>query len=155
MSDAPAIRFAPFADLSARELHDILKLRFDVFVLEQQSLYPEIDGGDPEALHLIVEADDAIIGVARIMGLEDTGPITIGRVAIATPHRGGGLGSRMVTAALDHLAAHAAGRYVTLGAQLHLEDFYAGFGFRRVSGVYDDGGIPHVDMTRRADMVEI
>lgn len=154
MNDAPAIRFAPFADLSAREFHDILKLRFDVFVLEQQSLYPEIDGADPDAVHLIVERAGAIVGVARLVGLADAGPVTIGRVVIAKAYRGGGLGREMIVAALDYLAVHAPGRYVTLGAQLHLEDFYAAFGFKRVSGVYDDGGIPHVDMTRRADMVD-
>lgn len=153
MTTAPAIRFAPFAGLSAREYHDLLKLRFDVFVLEQQSLYPEIDGNDPDALHMIVEDDRSMIGVARLLGLNEAGPVAIGRVAIAKDRRGEGLGKMMIEAALRHLAENAQGRHVTLGAQLHLEDFYSGFGFKRISGVYDDGGIPHVDMTRPADMV--
>lgn len=154
MTNAPAIRFAPFAGLSTLEFHDVLKLRFDVFVLEQQSLYPEIDGNDPEALHLIVEDGAIVIGAARLLGLEGVGPITIGRVAIARDRRGIGLGKTMIEAALTYLAQYAPGRHITLGAQLHLEDFYSAFGFKRISGVYDDGGIPHVDMTRPADMVE-
>lgn len=154
MTTAPAIRFAPFAGLSTREFHDILKLRFDVFVLEQQSLYPEIDGNDPDALHMVVEDDGGIIGTARLLGLGEVGPVAIGRVAIAKDRRGGGLGQRMIEAALSYLQETAPGRHVTLGAQLHLEDFYGAFGFKRISGVYDDGGIPHVDMTRPTDMVE-
>jgi ElaA protein len=154
MTNAPTIRFAPFAGLTALEFHDVLKLRFDVFVLEQQSLYPEIDGNDPEALHMFVEDGGAVIGTARLLGMGGVGPVTIGRVAITRDRRGSGLGQTMVEAALAYLHEHAPGRHITLGAQLHLEDFYSAFGFKRISGVYDDGGIPHVDMTRPTDMVE-
>lgn len=156
MPHSPAIRFAPFTGLGGAELHDILKLRFDVFVLEQQSLYPEIDGQDPDATHMIVDSGGVIVGTTRILNLiggatNTTGDaITIGRVAIAKPYRGQGLGRRMVQAALEHIAKTAADRPVTLGAQLHLEAFYASLGFQRVSEIYDDGGIPHVDMTRPA-----
>ena len=153
MTIAPAIRFLPFAGLSAREFHDILKLRFDVFVLEQQSLYPEIDGNDITATHMVVLTDGNLIGVVRIMGLEGGGPVSIGRVAVIAEHRGTGLGRQMISAALTYINETAPGRDVSLGAQLHLEGFYGAFGFERTTDVYDDGGIPHVDMTRRADMV--
>ena len=125
-----------------------------MFIIEQQSLYPEIDGNDPDALHLIVEDEGTVVGVARLLDEEGVGPITIGRVAVAKDRRASGLGQRMIAAALDYLADHAPGRHATLGAQLHLEDFYGAFGFKRISGVYDDGGIPHVDMTRPTDRVE-
>lgn len=147
------IRFAAFNALSASTFHDLLKLRFDVFVLEQQSLYPEIDGQDPAALHMIVETGATLVGTARLLGLAGTGPISIGRVALAKGDRGQGLGRVMIATALTHIRAAAPGRDQTLGAQHHLEPFYAGFGFRRISDIYDDGGIPHVDMLRPADMV--
>ena len=70
------------------------------------------------------------------------------RVAVRADMRGTGLGREMMAAALDHIAAAAPGRPVRLGAQTYLEGFYTSFGFRTVSSVYDDGGIPHVDMER-------
>lgn len=140
------IRAVAFDALSPGSLYGVLKLRFDVFVLEQQSLYPELDGADPHALHLVAGAAEAPEGVARILGLDGDGPVAIGRVAIAKSARGHGLGRRLVAAALAEIAARAPGRPVTLGAQLHLERFYGGFGFHRCSEVYDDGGIDHVDM---------
>lgn len=144
--------FTPFADLRAGELHDVLKLRFDVFVLEQRSLYPEIDGADKLAMHGVVRRGDAPTPVAtlRIEGLEG-GDLTIGRVAVHPDHRGAGLGPAMIGEALDFIAEAAPGRRVTLGAQIHLEGLYGRFGFRRASDVYDDGGIPHVAMALGAE----
>ena len=150
---SPDIRVCPFAALTARDLHDVLKLRFDVFVLEQESLYPEIDGQDTEAVHIIARSRDEIVGVARILGPTDAGEAVIGRVAIDRQARGTGLGRRIVAAAIAHISETAPERPIRLGAQLHLEGFYASFGFSRVSGVYDDGGIPHVDMLRPADIL--
>lgn len=152
MTAPVAIRFVPFAALDAATLHDILKLRFDVFVLEQASIYPEIDGADPTAVHGIASAGErgAPLGVLRLLGVDGPGAIHIGRVAIHPDHRGDGLGRRLIAAALDHIAQTAPGRDVKLGAQIHLERFYGGFGFNRCSGVYDDGGIDHVDMTLTA-----
>lgn len=142
-----ALAFTPFASLSAGTLHDLLKLRFDVFVLEQRSLYPEIDGKDKAATHAIVRhGDDAApVATLRLEGLEG-GDVAIGRVAVRPEHRRAGLGGAMIAGALAHVAAVAPGRRVTLGSQEHLQDFYARFGFLRCSDVYDDGGIAHVKM---------
>ena len=144
------LRLLTLDAMTARELHDLLKLRFDVFVLEQQSLYPEIDGRDPEALHAFAAADGdpAPAATLRALGLDGTGPVWIGRVAIRRDHRGRGLGRALMRAAIAALDARAPGRPQRLGAQAHLESYYAGFGFARASAVYDDGGIPHVDMER-------
>lgn len=144
---AADVRFARLEEMSAAALHDMLKLRFDVFVLEQRSLYPEIDGQDPSSLHLIAKDDHgATVGTLRILGLGGEGPVWIGRIAVAPSHRGDGLGSRMIDAAIAEIARRAPGRPIALGAQIHLEAFYCGFGFRRSSEIYDDGGIDHVDM---------
>ena len=143
------MRFVRLSELSGREVHDLLKLRFDVFILEQQSLYPEIDGRDVEAVHLIAaDAGGAPAATLRLLGMDGDGPVYIGRVAVRADQRGTGLGRKMMTTALDHIAAAAPWRPVRLGAQTYLERFYASFGFRTISGVYDDGGIPHVDMEK-------
>lgn len=150
MTAPPALRFASLAALGARGLHDVLKLRFDIFVLEQQSLYPEIDGRDPEALHLVAQSGGEVVGALRVLGLAGDGPVSIGRVAVRADRRGTGLGRRMMEAALARIDADAPGRAVTLGAQIAQEGFYQGLGFARSSGEYDDGGIAHVEMTRPA-----
>lgn len=144
------LRFLALDDMTARELHDLLKLRFDVFVMEQQSLYPEIDGRDVTALHAFAsaEGEQAPAGTLRVLGLDGQGPVWIGRVAIRRDMRGVGLGRALMRAAVEMLDERAPGRPQRLGAQEHLESYYAGFGFTRISGVYDDGGVPHVDMER-------
>lgn len=149
MAFSGEVEIVGFDALTASMLHNILKLRFDVFVLEQKSLYPEIDGADPVALHLIVRDGGEICGTLRILDLAAPGgPVKIGRVAVHPDQRGTGLGRQMMQAALAHIDRQAPGRPVSLGAQCQLESFYASFGFKRCSDIYDDGGIDHVDMTR-------
>lgn len=128
-------------------LYALLKLRFDVFILEQESIYPELDDQDQGALHCVASAEATPIATLRIL---DKGDIHIGRVAVRADHRGTGLAQGMMRAALARIRADWPDRRVVLGAQQHLERFYSGFGFSTCSGVYDDGGIPHVDMERTA-----
>ncbi|MEL6793549.1 MAG: GNAT family N-acetyltransferase [Pseudomonadota bacterium] len=144
-----SLEFLRLDDMSAGRLYDVLKLRFDVFVLEQESLYPELDGRDRGAVHAVVsdEAGD-VVATLRMLNVVGEGAVTIGRVAIAEAARGDGLGRRLMSAALGYLEAHAPKRSVRLGAQRQLEGFYASLGFARTSDVYHDGGIPHVDMER-------
>ncbi len=144
---AETIKIRAFDDLDTRSLYAILKLRFDVFILEQESLYPELDDQDQIALHLTACRGEALVGVLRIL---PTDPVSIGRVAVAGGARGDGLASRMMQSALTRISADWPDRRVKLGAQQHLEAFYARFGFVRCSDIYDDGGIPHIDMVMEA-----
>lgn len=144
---AEAISIHPFDTFDGASLYALLKMRFDVFILEQQSFYPELDDQDQKALHLTAHRGDCLVGVLRIL---PTNPISIGRVAVRKTARGDGLAGRMMQAALERIAADWPDREVKLGAQQHLEVFYSRFGFKRCSGVYDDGGIPHIDMVRAA-----
>lgn len=140
-------RFLKFGDMDGAALYALLKLRFDVFILEQESIYPELDDQDQGALHCVAFTGASPIATLRILDKDD---IHIGRVAVRTDYRGSGLAQRMMQAALTQIAADWPNRRVVLGAQQHLEKFYGGFGFKTCSGVYDDGGIPHVDMEKPA-----
>jgi ElaA protein len=141
---SPLLRTARFADLTPFEVYALCRLRVDVFVVEQECPYPELDGRDVEAttLHLWVEVDGRVAATARV--LDDGATRAIGRVATAPAHRGVGHAARLIEEGI----ALCAGYPVTLGAQAHLEGWYERFGFRRSGPGYDEDGIPHVPMRR-------
>jgi ElaA protein len=140
----PLLRRARFAELTGAEVYALCRLRVDVFVVEQQCPYPELDGRDLEAAteHLWVEVDGDPVATLRV--LDDGASRAIGRVATAAGWRGRGLAARLVGRVL---ADHGSGP-LTLGAQAHLEGWYARFGFRRDGEPYVEDGIPHVPMRR-------
>jgi predicted GNAT family N-acyltransferase len=140
----PVLRRATPADLTAGELYALCRLRVDVFVVEQQCPYPELDGRDlePGTEHLWLEEDGGVLATLRVL---DDGPSrAIGRVATAAHARGRGLAARLMAAAL---ATYGEGP-LHLGAQAHLEGWYERFGFRRSGEGYVEDGIPHVPMHR-------
>lgn len=154
----PPIRRVAFDALTLRDLHDMLALRSRVFVVEQASPYPDIDGRDPGALHLIARDEaGAIVGCARCLGPDEDGPdgeksdapVSFGRLAVDPSQRSTGLGRALVAESLTVLAERWPGRDVVIGAQQHLERFYGSFGFVRDTDPYDDFGIPHIDMRLR------
>lgn len=136
-----------FSELSVDELYEILRLRVDVFVVEQACPYPEIDGNDRDALHLIGMERDEIAAYARVLkpGAVHEHP-AIGRVIVRKTHRGKGIARELVEKAKQVVTARYGEAPVRLSAQHHLEEFYASCGFLAVSEPYDEDGIPHVDM---------
>ncbi len=147
MTDAPPlrppIREARFAELTPAELYGLLRLRVDVFVVEQNCPYPELDGRDtePGAVHLWVADDDGTV-LATIRVLENGEDRAIGRVATAASARGRGLSAQLVRRGIELCA----GRTVDIGAQAYLETWYERFGFRRSGPDYVEDGIPHLPM---------
>ncbi len=140
-----------FDELTARELHDALKLRCDVFVVEQRCAFAEIDGQDPTALHLLYREGETLAGCLRVFAPEGLGGAArIGRIATAGTHRGSGLGHRLMAEALRLCAERWPEADVVLSAQSHLQPFYGRHGFQPVSETYLEDDIPHVDMRRRA-----
>lgn len=133
-----------FDELTLRELHDLLKLRFDVFILEQRSLYPDIDGLDPESQHLLGVEDGRIEACARWRN--EDGVVRLGRIVVSPRCRGGGTGSRLMREALARIGDWP----VRLHGQEHLARFYEAFGFQTESGPFDEDGIPHLVMLRPA-----
>jgi ElaA protein len=148
MSEPPQLRRAPFAELSPFEVYGLLRLRVDVFVVEQECPYPELDGRDvePTTLHLWFEADGPSGSeiVATIRLLDDGGSRAIGRVATVADFRGQGLAAQLIEEGI----ALSGDLPITLGAQAHLEGWYERFGFRRSGPGYVEDGIPHVPMRR-------
>lgn len=144
-----------FRELDADTLYALLKLRSEVFVVEQQCAYLDPDGKDrhPQVVHLLGRADDgAIAAYLRILPAGVSYPqVSFGRVLTAPAFRGRGLGDPMIRAALAQIQARWPGADVQIGAQAHLEHYYARHGFVRNSEPYLDDGIPHIDMLRRAD----
>lgn len=142
----PRLRSAPFAELSTHELYGLCRLRVDVFVVEQQCPYPELDGRDlePETVHLWFEADGEPVATVRV--LQGEAGRVIGRVATAAAYRNRGLAGRLLEAAIEVCA----GAPISLGAQAYLEEWYERFGFRRSGPGYVEDGIPHVPMHRPA-----
>ena len=139
------MRSAPFVELSASELYGLCRLRVDVFVVEQECPYPELDGRDvePETVHLWFEADGEPVSTVRVLRGEDDGRV-IGRVATAAAYRNRGLAGRLLEAAIELCA----GAPISIGAQAYLESWYERFGFRRSGPGYIEDGIPHIPMRR-------
>ncbi|WP_022925919.1 GNAT family N-acetyltransferase [Serinicoccus marinus] len=139
------IRAARFADLDNRVLHDLLRLRVDVFVVEQECAYPEIDGRDVEetTVHLWTDVHGGVAATVRIL-VDDDGTRHLGRVATHRDHRGQGYAAALLREGLDRLGPGP----VHLGAQAHLEQWYARLGFRRSGPDYLEDGIPHLPMVR-------
>jgi ElaA protein len=145
-------RWAAFNELSLDDLYDILRLRQTVFILEQASLYADIDGKDQAALHYLMREGEAgsLLGAIRLFAQPENACARIGRVVIAKEGRGSGLGRVMMQAGIDKAEALVPGCAIHVSAQSYLEAFYGSLGFEAVSEDYIEDGIPHVDMIRSA-----
>ncbi|MFC5289339.1 GNAT family N-acetyltransferase [Actinokineospora guangxiensis] len=131
-------------ELTAADLYDLLRLRVDVFVVEQECPYPELDGRDMLAstVHLWLREGGAVLGCLRLL---DEGPATrVGRVCTAASARGTGLGGTLMAAAVERIGA----RESVLGAQVQAQGLYARFGYAPEGEVYLEDGIPHISMRR-------
>jgi ElaA protein len=137
-----------FDDLSAPTAYDVWRLRQQVFVVEQGSPYPDLDGRDSEAStrHLLLRLDGVLVGYARV--LDDGGWARIGRVVVAQQARGQGFADLLVRAALEVIGD----REIRLDAQTGLVRWYASYGFEPIGPAFDDDGVTHIPMARRATL---
>jgi ElaA protein len=136
-----------FEALSAATLYELLRFRQQIFVVEQSSPYPDLDGLDAGARHLMLRREEALVGYLRLLPGDDAAPaVRVGRVAVGAGWRSQGLGRRLMTEALAFCHEHHCGQPIRLSAQLALVPFYRGLGFREIGAPYDDFGVPHVDM---------
>jgi len=141
------LRLATFDELDARTAYRLWQLRVDVFVVEQQCPYPELDGRDIEAdtRHIWIAEADQPIAYLRLLA-ESNGEARIGRVCVAANARGGGLAQELMEAALERIGKQAS----VLDAQVHLSGWYERFGYVVTGPELLEDGIPHVPMRRPA-----
>ncbi len=141
-----------FEDLTLDELYDDLYLRVDVFVVEQNCPYPEIDGKDRYAYHLLCK-DEAgkIIASLRILDKGQTfSEMAVGRVVVSPDHRGEGLGKKMMKRAIDFICKELKVPCFNLQAQAHLTPFYEKLGLKICTDIYLEDDIPHQSMIYEA-----
>jgi len=144
--------FRTFQELTVEQLFDVLLLRVDVFVVEQQCAYRELEDWDrhPETVHLSGRNEGGqLIAYARILSPGVRFPeINLGRFVVRTDSRKQGIGHQLLRAALQEIARCWPQTPIRISAQDYLQAFYAQYAFIRVSDVYLEDGIPHVDMLK-------
>ncbi|GAA2131680.1 GNAT family N-acetyltransferase [Nocardioides bigeumensis] len=141
---AAQVRDLTFADLDAETAYAVWRLRQQVFVVEQHSPYPDLDGRDlePTTRHLLVEEDGAVVAYARVV--DDGETVRVGRVVVEPTARGRGLADALMQVALDGDGDRA----VVLDAQTEVAGWYATYGFEVTGPEFDDDGVLHLPMRR-------
>lgn len=136
-----------FEELSVYELYAILRLRNEVFAVEQQCVYPDTDNKDQESWHLMGLEGSSLLAYSRILppGLSYE-QASIGRVVNSPSARGKGLGKELMRQSIDHLYHLFGKQPVKIGAQLYLLGFYQSLGFISSGDIYLEDGIEHIEM---------
>jgi ElaA protein len=152
MSSKTAWKSKTFTQLTTNELYDLLKLRIDVFVVEQSCFYPDLDDHDrhPQTRHFFCYQDGMMAAYLRILpkGLTYQDYISIGRVVTAPHARGNGLGHELMQVALAECLKCFPADTVKISAQEHLEKYYNKHGFVKVTEMYLEDDIPHIGMLK-------
>lgn len=136
-----------FNMLSVNELYQILKLRSEVFVVEQNCVYQDLDNKDQKALHLFGEVEGKIIAYSRLFkGNDYFDNSSIGRVVVALNFRDMNFGHALINRGISEIKKHFNEENITISAQLYLKKFYESHGFVATSDMYLEDDIPHIEM---------
>jgi ElaA protein len=136
-----------FNELTIHELYEILQLRSEVFVVEQNCVYQDIDGKDTKAMHLIGTMDNKMVAYARLFNKgEYFENASIGRVVVDSKHRNLNFGHDLMRNAMDAIKQHFETTKISISAQLYLKKFYESHGFTQIGDGYLEDGIPHIKM---------
>jgi ElaA protein len=142
-------KIKPFEALTVNELYNLLKLRSEIFVVEQNCVYLDIDNKDKAALHLIGQYNDKIVAYARLF---DSGisfdNASIGRVVVDADYRDRKWGHDLMCEAIEGIKSNFGKDKITIGAQLYLKKFYESHSFVQTSEMYLEDDIPHIEMQR-------
>ena len=135
-----------FNELTVDELYALLRVRSEVFVVEQDCVYQDMDGDDKEAIHVWITEGEKLVALARVCPAGVHLPtISIGRVI--TTVRGKGYGKQVMLAAIDVAVEHFGATSIDIEAQEYAKGFYEGVGFKQTSDTFMLDGIPHIKMT--------
>ena len=143
---------APYEALSLNDLYDLIQARIEVFIVEQNCPYQDVDGKDRHSLHLWGRGDQGLVlAYARITapGVRFPEP-SIGRVITTESGRGQGLGRELMVRAIEAIGSHYPNQPIRISAQQYLERFYSSLGFETVSEAYLEDNIPHLEMLKSA-----
>lgn len=146
-------QWSAFADIAPADLYQVLQKRQDVFILEQTCLYPDLDGLDQDAQHLLgwrsEDGKRELVAYLRCLAPGAKFPeMSLGRILTTSAARGTGIGRELVAQGIVHAERLHPGHRIRIGAQQRLERFYQEFGFITCSEPYDEDGILHIDMLR-------
>ena len=146
LNDKPVFHQKTFQELTTDELYELLRIRSEVFVVEQNCVYQDMDYDDQKSIHLWLTAADKVVALARVCpaGTHMQG-ISIGRVI--TTERGKGYGKQIMLYAIDAAIEHFGAKQIDIGAQEYAKGFYESVGFRQSSESFMLDGIPHIRMT--------
>jgi ElaA protein len=138
-----------FNDLTPLELYALLRLRSEVFVVEQNCVFLDMDNNDQQCHHLMGIQNDQLVAYTRLVppGLIYEQP-SIGRVVTAPEARSSGIGKLLMKQSIDHVHNLYGSQPIKIGAQLYLKRFYGSFGFQQISDVYLEDGIEHIYMLK-------
>ena len=136
-----------FDQLTTTELYAILQLRSEVFVVEQNCVYQDVDGKDLKSTHLMAWHNDNLVAYTRLVpagvSFEE---VSIGRVITSPFYRGLGIGITLLEKSIEQILATYQTNKIRIGAQLYLKKFYEGFGFIAEGDEFLEDGIPHIEM---------
>lgn len=137
-----------FDKLSLQELHDIYALRSEVFVVEQDCVYQDIDGKDLSSIHVLGFENKKLVAYARILdeGLSYSNYASIGRIVVSPPYRGKNIGHSLVEFSVKTTKKIYEQKPIKISAQAHLENFYKKHHFKTTGENYLEDGIPHIAM---------
>ena len=138
------IKHSDFESLSVYQLYDILKLRSEVFVVEQTCVYQDMDDADQDAIHVWGSDNKNIVTYARIKPKKNA--VSIGRVVTSSKYRGKGLGQETMTYCLQLCKENWPEKEIELSSQKYLVKFYENLGFGTIGEPYLEDGIPHIAM---------
>ena len=136
-----------FSELTTEELYQILRLRSEVFVVEQYCIYQDLDNKDQKAIHLYFKENDEILAYTRIFkaGYYYENP-SIGRVVVSKKNRGKDFGKKIMIDSIEYIKKNMKGKKIELSAQKYLDKFYKDLGFYKTGEDYLEDGIPHQRM---------
>jgi len=143
-------RVKAFHELTATELYAFLRLRSEVFVVEQNCVFLDQDNKDQQRHHLLLFSEDHLVGYSRLVpaGLSYL-EMAIGRVVTAPSIRGKGMGKILMELSIQHCRSLFGPEHIRIGAQTYALAFYEGLGFVAEGNVYDEDGIEHIEMVRK------
>lgn len=138
-----------FQDLTTNELYDLLQLRSEVFVVEQDCVYQDIDGKDQKALHVLGYHDANLVAYTRIFKKGDyLEEASIGRVVVSAEARKHNFGKEIMNSSIEAVSIYFNTSIIVLSAQTYLKRFYNNLGFIEVGEEYLEDGIPHIKMRK-------